>query len=104
MKKVIRRISKSRVNGYLRKANARLTQEQKLEQKIAKEKSEIETLRTKGVTNLVIRVHENILTRLNSELLNTQAKRFQAERLFGSSVAHNNKLNGGEQSSSLIIA
>ena len=104
MKQVIRRISKTRVNGYLRKANARLNQEQKLELKIAKEKSELEALREKGSPSLVIRVHENILMRLNSELLNARAKRLEAERFFGKSVAHNNKLNGGEQSSSLVLA
>jgi hypothetical protein len=103
MKKSVRRISKSRVNSYLRHATAKLTQEEKLAVKITIAEAELNNLREKKVSSLVLRVHENNLRRLNSELISVRTRRMEAERLFENAVKHNNKLNGGEESSSLVI-
>jgi hypothetical protein len=102
--KANRRISKNRVNAYLRRASAKLTQEEKLEAKIAKATKELEKRQNNGVSSLAIRLQENLIRKLNSELLSVRNRRLEAERLFENAVLHNDKLNGGEESSSLVIA
>jgi len=104
MKKLERRISKNRVNSYLRHATAKLTQEQKLAVRIGLAEAEMKSNREKGISNLVLRMQENNLKRLYSELLSVKTRRMEAERRFENAVKQNDKLNGGEESSQSIVA
>ncbi|MCE1168216.1 MAG: hypothetical protein LWX70_08975 [Sphingobacteriia bacterium] len=95
-KTVVRRISKSRINAYLRSANTKLTQEEKLAVKIAVEQSELEQLKKQGVSNLVLKGRENNIRKLNSELFSVRKRRLESERRFEDAVRHNDSLNGGD--------